>query len=173
MQARAKTPPDRMAMLRISKCSIDAACKRIYHEIGDWAFSVPRRFAPSTLGAAREYCSHCNRPDSKAFWVPSRVEDFLLARMTRAALKSKLPGVSHLPELQPMPALVLRDRSEDMKRQLRTCNLVAAATGRFTSKINGTGLRCARHLRASCWGDKPVTVDSYQAQLTDAKLFGM
>ena len=92
--------------------------------------------------------------------MPSRVEDFLLGRVARAAL-ARAPGGQYNPMLHPMPAIVLRGEAEDPKRQVRACALVSPTKG-FSV--------CATRLRERCWGPTPVTADSFAAALTAAEL---
>ena len=101
------------------------------HQIGDWVFSVPRALAPAALGAAREYCAACRRPVGKAFSVPSRMEDFLTARIAQGVidLSRKSGKALPMPLLHTMPAVVLRGETDEEKRQLRSCYLASSMRG--------------------------------------------
>ena len=131
LQSRTMTPLSREDSLRVTKCTLAPKCSFVPHQIGDWVFSVPRALAPAALGAAREYCAACRRPVGKAFSVPSRMEDFLTARIAQGVidLSRKSGKALPMPLLHTMPAVVLRGETDEEKRQLRSCYLASSMRG--------------------------------------------
>ena len=166
LQSRTEAPLDAKAALRLSQCAMNPGCPIVPHEIGDWVFSVPRRLAHAALGAAREYCDACRRPSEKAFWVPTRVEDFLMARIARGVVRLGRNWTHRMPMLHTMPAVVLRGRSEH-ERQERSCSHVPVQRANLMPKEWPPPLfaGCAPLLDEACW-THPVTTHDYASRLS-------
>ena len=166
LQSRTEAPLDAKAALRLSQCAMNPGCPIVPHEIGDWVFSVPRRLAHAALGAAREYCDACRRPSEKAFWVPTRVEDFLMARIARGVVRLGRNWTHRMPMLHTMPAVVLRGRSEH-GRQERSCSHVPVQRANLMPEGMASPLfaGCAPLLDEACW-THPVTTHDYASRLS-------